>query len=131
MYTVSTWAMRGLGRWFEALNCLPLASEEAAGATQSHRPTTRSPGEPGRRLIGRHLMRNGSSAASEHRLQVGINAVDFKKLADDIYFAARRLQASNGHADGRPPEARPEAAWTRGVAGDEGHYYKDRARVII
>ena len=31
-----------LGLWFEALSCLPLASEEAAGATQSRRPTTRS-----------------------------------------------------------------------------------------
>ena len=44
MYTVSAGAVRGLGRGFEALSCLPLASAEAAGATQCRRPSSRSPG---------------------------------------------------------------------------------------
>jgi hypothetical protein len=43
-FTVSAWVGSGLGRWFEAFGCLPLASEEAAGATQCRRPVTRSPG---------------------------------------------------------------------------------------
>jgi hypothetical protein len=43
-FTVRAWVGSGLGRWFEAFGCLPLASEEAARATQCRRPVTRSPG---------------------------------------------------------------------------------------